>query len=267
MEWLDEFVKKNDIDMSNAEKVGSILVIYGLGYYIASNNAEISEYLDIDNWSISAEELIYIGEIYIIVGYLLLLMLSIREYSLKSLEKAIIGDEVDVRPELIVAISYIITFYAGLTLVMGFYQIFINRENNGKLELDNDVKDKLITLANLENIGVAFVILGYYKYIKAANVEIEESLGTYTGLTTSVELFYDGSKYINIGIAIFFFVSSYRLNIRIFLIEQRGYNINIEPFVTVRNGYLLSTYASYLRVVALKKLIEEEKESKGEDKE
>ena len=145
-------------------------------------------------------------------------------------------------------------------------------------EKDNDEKEKIdryimnfeVSLANMEKVGVAFLVAGYSNYIYAANLDILDAQDRNNTGQTSEETFLFSQKLVLLGYILLWIVASGRINIKDVSNIYRGENNDLVAYQNVANSYLISVFANLLRLEAFNKLNEDEiqeRKNEEEDKE
>ncbi|WP_148321542.1 hypothetical protein [Paraclostridium bifermentans] len=145
-------------------------------------------------------------------------------------------------------------------------------------EKDNDEKEKIdryimnfeVSLANMEKVGVAFLVAGYSNYIYAANLDILDAQDRNNTGQTSEETFLFSQKLVLLGYILLWIVASGRVNIKDVSNIYRGENNDLVAYQNVANSYLISVFANLLRLEAFNKLNEDEiqeRKNEEEDKE
>ena len=145
-------------------------------------------------------------------------------------------------------------------------------------EKDNDEKEKIdryimnfeVSLANMEKVGVAFLVAGYSNYIYAANLDILDAQDRNNTGQTSEETFLFSQKLVLLGYILLWIVASGRVNIKAVSNIYRGENNDLVAYQNVANSYLISVFANLLRLEAFNKLNEDEiqeRKNEEEDKE
>ena len=145
-------------------------------------------------------------------------------------------------------------------------------------EKDNDEKEKIdryimnfeVSLANMEKVGVAFLVAGYSNYIYAANLDILDAQDRNNTGQTSEETFLFSQKLVLLGYILLWIVASGRINIKDVSNIYRGENNDLVAYQNVANSYLISIFANSMRLEAFNKLNEDEiqeRKNEEEDKE
>ena len=142
-------------------------------------------------------------------------------------------------------------------------------------EKDNDEKEKIdryimnfeVSLANMEKVGVAFLVAGYSNYIYAANLDILDAQDRNNTGQTSEETFLFSQKLVLLGYILLWIVASGRVNIKDVSNIYRGENNDLVAYQNVANSYLISVFANLLRLEAFNKLNEDEIQEEKNEKE
>ena len=129
-------------------------------------------------------------------------------------------------------------------------------------EKDNDEKEKIdryimnfeVSLANMEKVGVAFLVAGYSNYIYAANLDILDAQDRNNTGQTSEETFLFSQKLVLLGYILLWIVASGRVNIKDVSNIYRGENNDLVAYQNVANSYLISVFANLLRLEAFNKI-------------
>ncbi|SHE98369.1 hypothetical protein [Clostridium fallax] len=130
-----------------------------------------------------------------------------------------------------------------------------NKEDNNDNYFEDYKKALDIDLADGEILGSTFLVAGYLKFIKAANVDKEKTYGEDIGDNLEpAEILYYGERIILEGLCILAVIAIKRLE------EKRNENIisdskePIKPYEDIVNGYIASVLANMVRVDALRKI-------------
>lgn len=126
----------------------------------------------------------------------------------------------------------------------------MKRSNIDDTNIEEYIKKLDINLADLEKIGVFFILLGYSFYILAANLDILEALEKNNTETTPTDIFIFGQRFVVVGYIILYIVALKRVD------ERKIRNIYIDgeyildPYFLVATSYLFSIIANIIRLEA-----------------
>lgn len=139
-----------------------------------------------------------------------------------------------------------------------------NSDNKEYNSIEDYITNLDISLANMEKIGVVFLIAGYANYIFAANLDILETLDENNTGQSPEEAFVFGQKLVLLGYTLLFIVASKRLNEKEFRNTYNNENNNLNPYFSVSYSYLLSVVANLIRFEAFVKLDNDAKKTEEE---
>ena len=130
-----------------------------------------------------------------------------------------------------------------------------NKTDSNETSESNSNFEQLITqqdidLANLEKIGLFFLLYGYSIFVVGADLDILEALDINTTgyIPDSVTLY--GQELVLTGYIILFIVASKRVAEKAFRTEVTEENYDLGPYKLLANGYFLSIIANSLRIQA-----------------
>ncbi|MCQ2969692.1 MAG: hypothetical protein MJ191_06215 [Clostridium sp.] len=125
-------------------------------------------------------------------------------------------------------------------------------ENNNNFE--ELIRKQDIALANLEKVGLFFLLYGYSLFVVGANLDILEALDiNNTGYLPDTITLY-GQQLILTGYIILFIVASNRIAEKAFRNEVTNENHDLGPYKRIANAYFLSIIANSLRVKAFEEI-------------
>lgn len=141
-----------------------------------------------------------------------------------------------------------------------------NKNSNNKeyKSIEDYITNLDIGLANMEKIGVVFLIAGYANYIFAANLDILEALDENNTGQSPEDAFVFGQKLVLLGYILLFIVASKRLNEKQFRNTYNNENNNLNPYFSVSCSYLLSVVANLIRFEAFVQLDNDAKKAEEE---
>lgn len=144
------------------------------------------------------------------------------------------------------------------------------KDDNREYDYEKEKIDKYIIefevgLANMEKVGVAFLVAGYSNYIYAANLDILDAQDRNNTGETSEEAFLFSQKLVLLGYTLLWIVSSQRTDVKELSNIYRGENNDIIVYQKVADSYLISIFANTMRLQAFDKLNIDEIQSKRED--
>lgn len=126
---------------------------------------------------------------------------------------------------------------------------------NASSELDDFIKRLDISLAELEELGLTFLLVGYSNFYIGADLDILEALDiNNTGQHPDIVTLW-GQNLVLIGYIFLWIVSTKRVEEKSFRTDSENNEIYIiEPYIQISQAYLLSVFANYLRVVAFQQI-------------
>lgn len=127
-----------------------------------------------------------------------------------------------------------------------------------KEKIDRYIVKFEVGLANMEKVGVSFLVAGYSNYIYAANLDILNSLEQNNTGQTPKEVFLFSQKLVLLGYILLWIVSLKRLYIKELRNIYRGENNDLFAYKDIANSYLISVFANSMRLEAFNKLNEDE---------
>lgn len=130
----------------------------------------------------------------------------------------------------------------------------MKKTNNNNGNIEDYIKDLDINLADLEKIGVFFLLFGYSFYVLAANLDILEALEkNYTEIMPT-DIFILGQRFVVLGYIILYIVSLKRINERTIRNNCMGDEYDLDPYFLVSTSYLFSIIANIIRLEAFIKI-------------
>ena len=135
-----------------------------------------------------------------------------------------------------------------------------------KEKIDKYIIEFEVSLANMEKVGVAFLVAGYSNYIYATNLDILDAQNRNNTGKTSEEAFLFSQKLVLLGYILLWIVASERVYAKELSNTYRGEDNDLVAYQNVANSYLISVFANLLRLEAFNKLNEDEiQEQKNEE--
>lgn len=141
MEFLDsiiDYLNSLDIEIAELEQFGALLLIVGYSLFYFGAQYDIYEVLDINNQNISPDYITLIGEYYVLAGYLVLYVISIKRTDEKYMSNLYGEDNFIVYPYSLLAYSYLLSVIANSLRLEAFSEILFNIKNYTEVLRDND---------------------------------------------------------------------------------------------------------------------------------
>lgn len=130
----------------------------------------------------------------------------------------------------------------------------MKRSNNDDGNIEEYIKNLDINLADLEKIGVFFILFGYSFYVLAANLDILEVLEKNDTGITPTDIFIFGQRFVVCGYIILYIVSLKRVDERKIRNVYIDGEYDLDPYFLVATSYLFSIIANIMRLEAFIKI-------------
>ena len=137
--------------------------------------------------------------------------------------------------------------------------------NYEKEKIDKYIVEFEVGLANMEKVGVAFLVAGYSNYIYSSNLDILDAQDRNNTGETSEEAFLFSQRLVLLGYTLLWIVSLQRTYIKELSNTYIGENNDIIAYQKVADSYLISIFANTMRLQAFDKLNIDEIQSKKEE--
>ena len=134
-----------------------------------------------------------------------------------------------------------------------------------KEEIDKSIIEFEVSLANMEKVGVAFLVAGYSNYIYATNLDILDAQNRNNTGKTSEEAFLFSQKLVLLGYILLWIVALRRTYVKELSNIYRDEKNDITAYQNVASSYLISIIANAMRLQAFNTLNNEEVQSKKEE--
>lgn len=117
-------------------------------------------------------------------------------------------------------------------------------------EFKEYIKNLDISLAQTEQLGIIFIILGYLEFFNGAEIDILESLEiNYAGKSPD-EITLFGQELIFIGYVLLWIVAIDRVNEKSLRTLKSNTKFHISAYIQIADSYLLSVIAHSIRLQA-----------------
>ena len=136
-----------------------------------------------------------------------------------------------------------------------------------KEKIDKYIIEFEIGLANMEKVGVAFLVAGYSNYIYATNLDILDAQNRNNTGKTSEEAFLFSQKLVLLGYILLWIVASQGVYAKELSNIYREEDNDLVAYQNVANSYLISIFANSMRLEAFNKLNEDEIQEEKNEKE
>lgn len=130
----------------------------------------------------------------------------------------------------------------------------MKKTNNNDINIEEYIKNFDINLADLEKVGVFFLLYGYSFYILAANLDILEALERNDTEVMPTDIFVLGQKFVVLGYIILYIVSLKRIDERVIRNNYIDGEYDLNPYFLVSTSYLFSIIANIIRLEAFIKI-------------
>ena len=134
-----------------------------------------------------------------------------------------------------------------------------------KEKIDKYIIEFEVSLANMEKVGVAFLVAGYSNYIYATNLDILDAQNRNNTGKTSEEAFLFSQKLVLLGYILLWIVALRRTYVKELSNIYRDEKNDITAYQNVASSYLISITANAMRLQAFNTLNNEEVQSKKEE--
>ena len=134
-----------------------------------------------------------------------------------------------------------------------------------KEKIDKYIIEFEVSLANMEKVGVAFLVAGYSNYIYATNLDILDAQNRNNTGKTSEEAFLFSQKLVLLGYILLWIVALRRTYVKELSNIYRDEKNDITAYQNVASSYLISIIANAMRLQAFNTLNNEEVQSKKEE--
>lgn len=134
-----------------------------------------------------------------------------------------------------------------------------------KEKIDKHIIEFEVSLANMEKVGVAFLVAGYSNYIYATNLDILDAQNRNNTGKTSEEAFLFSQKLVLLGYILLWIVALRRTYVKELSNIYRDEKNDITAYQNVASSYLISIIANSMRLQAFNTLNNEEVQSKKEE--
>ena len=134
-----------------------------------------------------------------------------------------------------------------------------------KEKIDKYIIEFEVSLANMEKVGVAFLVAGYSNYIYATNLDILDAQNRNNTGKTSEEAFLFSQKLVLLGYILLWIVALRRTYVKELSNIYRDEKNDITANQNVASSYLISIIANAMRLQAFNTLNNEEVQSKKEE--
>lgn len=134
-----------------------------------------------------------------------------------------------------------------------------------KEKIDKYIIEFEVSLANMEKVGVAFLVAGYSNYIYATNLDILDAQNRNNTGKTSEEAFLFSQKLVLLGYILLWIVALRRTYVKELSNIYRDEKNDITAYQNVASSYLISIIANSMRLQAFNTLNNEEVQSKKEE--
>lgn len=134
-----------------------------------------------------------------------------------------------------------------------------------KEKIDKYIIEFEVSLANMEKVGVAFLVAGYSNYIYATNLDILDAQNRNNTGKTSEEAFLFSQKLVLLGYILLWIVTLRRTYVKELSNIYRDEKNDITAYQNVASSYLISIIANAMRLQAFNTLNNEEVQSKKEE--
>jgi len=136
-----------------------------------------------------------------------------------------------------------------------------------KEKIDKYIIEFEVSLANMEKVGVAFLVAGYSNYIYATNLDILDAQNRNNTGKTSEEAFLFSQKLVLLGYILLWIVASQGVYAKELSNIYREEDNDLVAYQNVANSYLISIFANSMRLEAFNKLNEDEIQEEKNEKE
>lgn len=129
-EYIEEYIRKLDFETEKLEVLGASL--NALGYLIICYGAKIDIYDIITNneIDITSAEVTLFGQLIVVIGYSILLVVSIRRVYSRKLRNEYLDENNFIPSFKKLESAYLLSVFANLLRLEAFYEILLNRETN-----------------------------------------------------------------------------------------------------------------------------------------
>lgn len=129
-EYMEEYIRKLDFETEKLEVLGASL--NALGYLIICYGAKIDIYDIITNneIDITSAEVTLLGQLIVVIGYSILLVVSIRRVYSRKLRNEYLDENNFIPSFKKLESAYLLSVFANLLRLEAFYEILLNRETN-----------------------------------------------------------------------------------------------------------------------------------------
>lgn len=134
-----------------------------------------------------------------------------------------------------------------------------------KEKIDKHIIEFEVSLANMEKVGVAFLVAGYSNYIYATNLDILDAQNRNNTGKTSEEAFLFSQKLVLLGYILLWIVALRRTYVKELSNIYRDEKNDITAYQNVASSYLISIIVNSMRLQAFNTLNNEEVQSKKEE--
>lgn len=121
--------------------------------------------------------------------------------------------------------------------------------------LEDYFKNYDLNLADLEKLGACLLSLGYFIYINATNLDIQDLLGINTSENSPEDIFLFGQQLVLAGYLVLYIVAVNRLNVNADKNYTNFESMSLLPYVHIALSYLISVFANILRYNAFNELV------------
>ena len=130
--YIEEYIRNLDYETEELEILGASL--NALGYLILCNGARIDIYDIITNNEVdtTSAEVTVSGQFIIVIGYIILLSVSIRRLYARELRNEYLSEKNFIPAYSKLEAAYTLSVLANLLRLESFNEILLNRENNIK---------------------------------------------------------------------------------------------------------------------------------------
>ena len=128
--YIEDYIRKLDLETEELEIIGASL--NALGYLIISYGADIDIYDIITNNEVdtTSAEVTLFGQLIILIGYLILLVVSTRRVYTRQLRNEYLNENNYISSYKKLETSYLLSTFSNYLRLEAFYEIFLNRERN-----------------------------------------------------------------------------------------------------------------------------------------
>ena len=128
--YIENYIRELDLETEKLEIIGASL--NALGYLIISYGADIDIYDIITNNEVdtTSAEVTLFGQLIIVIGYLILLVVSTRRVYTRKLRNEYLNENNFISSYEKLETSYLLSTFSNYLRLEAFYEIFLNRERN-----------------------------------------------------------------------------------------------------------------------------------------